>query len=61
MNFLFHAFTERPIHDLVLLHPILFAKFGTDNDCFEMLTIADDFDVLAVKAFLDIGFDSFRT
>lgn len=57
VDFLPHAVAKRPINNLMLLDAILVAKLRTDDNGFEMLAVANHFNVIASEAFLDIRLD----
>ncbi len=59
-----HAFTQRRVHELVLLHARLAAKGGAHDQRLEMMTVAVNLDVLTSDVFgnpvLDLlGIDQF--
>ena len=60
VNFFAHAVTQRRIHQLVTLNQALADKCGRDNQRTEVLAIAFDFEMRALKAGSNIVFDEFR-
>jgi hypothetical protein len=54
-----HAGAERVVDQAVLLHHVLAAKLGADDDGLEMLAVAIELDVIARQLLGDPAFDVF--
>ena len=59
MNFFTHAVAQRRIDELMTLYQPLASKGGRDDQCTEMLAIAFDFEVSALKTASDVILDEF--
>ena len=60
MNFFTHAVPQCSIDELMTLYQSFASKGGRDDQCTEMLAIAFDFQVRALKAAGDVVFNTFR-
>jgi len=60
VNFFTHAVTECRVDELVTLYQSLTCKGGRNDQCTEMLAVAFDFQMRALKAAGDVIFNAFR-
>ncbi len=59
MNLLTHTIAERLVDDLMLRDFAFAGERGANDDGFEMLSVAGDFQMRAVETFLDVTFNVF--
>src|SRR5690242_5090397 len=59
VNFLAHAIAERSVHNLMPLHAGFATKRFTYDQGFEVMTIADHFEMLTLQMVFYIAFDVF--
>jgi hypothetical protein len=55
MNFFAHAIAERAVYELVALYARFPAKGFTDDQGFEVLAVADHFQMLTGQMFFDVA------
>src|SRR5947209_16007654 len=60
VDLLAHALAQRTVDQLVALHAALAFEYRRHHQRLEMLSVADDLDVLASEACLDARFDALR-